>query len=77
MKALKVLKCSDSSMWYRNKIGQTIPLVHPQIDYDFTRGPMYWSREDAGYKNIVMVSDVEIVEVDNELQTNVGQAARA
>ena len=54
-------------MWYRNKIGQTIPLVSEKIDYDFTRGPMYWRREDAGYKNIVFVEDVEIVD---ELQTN-------
>ena len=56
-------------MWYRNKIGQTIPLVSEKIDYDFTRGPMYWSREDAGYKNIVCVGDVEIID---ELPTDAG-----
>lgn len=70
MKALRVLKCSDSMMWYRDKIGQIIPLVSEKVDYDFYHGPMYWSREDAGYKNIVCLNDVEVIEVDDELQTN-------
>lgn len=52
-------------MWYRNKVGQIIPLVSEKVDYDFIRGPMYWSREDAGYKNIVCFNDVEVVDVED------------
>ena len=60
-KMLKVNQCSDPSLWYRGKIGQLIPYLSEDMD---RRGPIFWSREDAGYKNIVFQSDAEIVEVE-------------
>jgi len=62
MKALKIIKCSDSMMWYSRCIGSVVPLLGVDMD---TRGPIYWSREPAGYKNIVFQKDAEIVEVDD------------
>lgn len=56
MKALKIIKCSDSMMWYRRKIGHIVPLVKIHED-------CYMSRETAGYLNIVKLEDAEIVEV--------------
>lgn len=61
MKALKVVKCSDSLLWYSRKVGQLIPYLGEDED---RRGPIFWSREDAGYKNIVFQCDAEIVEVE-------------
>lgn len=48
-------------MWYRNLIGQTVPLISEDIE----RGkPIYWSRERAGYKNFVWAEDAEVVDVE-------------
>ncbi len=58
---LKVNRCSDSLLWYSRKVGQLIPYLGEDED---RRGPIFWSREDAGYKNIVFQCDAEIVEVD-------------
>lgn len=58
MKALKIKDCSDSMMWYRDMIGKTVELAkHPDADQD-----VYWSREPAGYLNIVKKQDAEIIE---------------
>lgn len=62
MKAIKILRCSDSMMWYRGMIGQNVVLARP-ADYD---QDVYWSREPAGYLNIVDKSDAEIVTLENE-----------
>jgi hypothetical protein len=59
MKALKIIKCSDSLMWYREKVGQIVPLVR-------VHGDCYMSREPAGYLNIVSLNDAEIVEVHED-----------
>jgi len=59
MKALKIISCSDSMMWYRDKVGEVVPLAKPEhADPD-----IYWSRERAGYINIVYKRDAEVVEV--------------
>lgn len=59
MKALKIISCSDSLMWYRNKVGEVVTLAKPEhADPD-----IYWSREPAGYLNIVKKRDAEVVEV--------------
>ncbi len=58
---LKVNRCSDSLLWYSRKVGQLIPYLGEDED---RRGPIFWSREDAGYKNIVFQCDAEIVEVE-------------
>jgi hypothetical protein len=56
MRALKIVKCSDSLMWYQNKIGETVQLVREYED-------CYMSREPAGYLNVVRLEDAEIVEI--------------
>ena len=61
-KMLKVNQCSDPSLWYRGKVGQLIPYIGEDED---GRVAFFWSREDAGYKNIVFRSDAEIVEVES------------
>jgi len=59
MKALKIISCSDSMMWYRNKVGEVVTLAKPEhADPD-----IYWSREPAGYLNIVKKRDAEVIEV--------------
>jgi hypothetical protein len=59
MKALKIISCSDSLMWYRNKVGEVVTLAKPEhADPD-----IYWSREPAGYLNIVKKRDAEVIEV--------------
>lgn len=62
MKLLLITSCIDSSMWYAEKIGQYIPFLWEEEDY-------YWSREDAGYKNIVKKCDAVVFEKEhNEKQ---------
>lgn len=56
MKALKIHRCSDSHMWYRNHIGTIVPLVR------VTRNE-FISREPAGYTNIVEKQDADVVDV--------------
>lgn len=55
MKKLKIISCSDPLMWYRDKVGQTVPFISKIMEG-------YLSREDAGYTNIVLTYDAEIVE---------------
>jgi hypothetical protein len=61
MKKLKIIQCRDHLMWYSRKVGQLVPYLGEDVDF---KGPIYWSREDAGYKNMVFQCDAEIVEVD-------------
>ena len=62
MKALKIIKCSDSMMWYRDMVGQTVALARAE-----DRDPdVYWSREPAGYLNMVYKQDAEVIEVKDE-----------
>lgn len=55
---LKIIKCSDSLMWYRNMVGQTVPLLREHPD-------CYMSREPDGYANIVKREDAIIVEEES------------
>ena len=55
MSRLLIKKCSDTMMWYRDKVGQTVP-----YEGEWPEG--YKSREDAGYLNIVRFEDAEVVE---------------
>jgi hypothetical protein len=41
-------------MWYRNHTGKEVPYLGKEDNY-------YWSREDAGWKNIVLQKDAEII----------------
>ena len=56
MRALRIIKCNDSLMWYRDKVGETVQLVREYED-------CYMSREPAGYLNIVKRGDAEIVDL--------------
>lgn len=58
MKALKIINCSDPMMWYRDMVGETVVLARA-TDYDPN---VYWSREPAGYLNIVQKQDAELIE---------------
>jgi hypothetical protein len=61
MLALKIINCTDSMMWYRDSVGQTVTLArHPDSDKE-----VYWSRESAGYLNIVHKKDAEVIEIDD------------
>ena len=51
---LLITGCTDPLMWYANMIGSVVPLLG--VDDD-----CYWSREPAGHKNIVKMSDARIV----------------
>lgn len=54
-RSLKIIKCSDSLMWYSNLVGQVVPYVREYSD-------CYMSREPAGYLNIVKLEDAEIID---------------
>lgn len=59
MLALKIINCTDPMMWYRDSVGETVTLArHQDCDKE-----IYWSREPAGYLNIVHKKDAEVVEI--------------
>lgn len=60
MRALKIIKCSDSMLWYLPLVGQQVPLLR-EIDEGFL------SREPSGYVNIVLKDDAEIINTTNEV----------
>lgn len=55
MKAIRIVKCSDSMMWYRNKVGHIVEYLREDDQY-------LWSREPAGYSNIIRREDGEVTE---------------
>lgn len=59
MKALRIIKCSDSMMWYRDMVGDVVTLAKPE----YADSDVYWSREPAGYLNIVKKQDAQVIEV--------------
>lgn len=61
MKFLKIVDCTDPMMWYAKSIGKYA--VHLGEDTD-ARGPIYWSRDNGGYKNIVFQKDAIVEEID-------------
>jgi len=50
---LRINKCDDPLMWYFDKIGKHVPYIS-------TEEKIYWSREDAGFRNIVKQEDADI-----------------
>lgn len=56
-RALMIISCSDPHMWYAGLVGQVVALVREEPD-------CYWSREPAGYVNIVRKADAELIEVN-------------
>lgn len=57
MKALRITGCTDPLMWYSQHVGKIVPLLR-------VGRTEHLSREPAGYTNIVLVKDSEIVDVD-------------
>lgn len=57
MKKLLIQQCSSSLYWYRNKIGTLVDFIREDPDY-------FWSREPAGYSNIVDKRDAIIVTIE-------------
>lgn len=57
---LKIISCSDSLMWYRNKVGDVVDFLGEDDQY-------YWSREPAGYRNIIKKRDAFIMNVELNL----------
>lgn len=48
-------------MWYSKRIGDIVPYLGTDMDF---KGPIYWSRDNGGYKNIVFQRDAEVEEID-------------
>lgn len=62
MKAIRIVQCSDPMMWYRDKVGHIVEFLREDDQF-------YWSREPAGYSNIVKKQDGEITDCTlNEAQ---------
>lgn len=61
MKVLRITGCSDPMMWYSKRIGDIVPYLGTDMDF---KGPIYWSRDNGGYKNIVFQRDAEVEEID-------------
>ena len=59
MTQLRITKCSDPQLWYARLVGQTLPLVREDEDG-------YWSREEAGFLNIVRREDAEVIEHEHK-----------
>ena len=51
---LKIIKCSDSLLWYKDLVGQSVPFIR---EYD----DCYMSREPDGFANIVKKDDAEVI----------------
>lgn len=56
MRALRIIACADRSWWYRDLVGQVVPLVRVIAEG-------YLSREPAGYTNVVKAHEAEVVDV--------------
>ena len=57
MRALRIVSCSDSMMWYSHLVGELVPLLAVEkVEYK--------SREPAGYVNFVKLCDGKVEEVD-------------
>lgn len=56
---IRIHQCSNSLYWYRDHVGQVIPLIREDRDY-------YWAREPEGYINIVDKRDGTIEQSESE-----------
>ncbi len=63
MKALKITGCSDPLMWYSDRIGAIVPFLGEDVDY---KGPIYWSRDNDRYKNIILRRDAELINITGD-----------
>lgn len=61
MKALRIIQCSDYLMWYDKHVGAIVPFLRQDSEY-------FWSREPAGYSNIILLRDAELIDITNETE---------
>lgn len=66
---LLIERCRDPLLWYAPLVGQTVP----NLGYDPTL-PGWWSREPAGWRNIVREGDASPVVVGVEVTVPDGPA---
>ena len=72
-KAIRIIKCSDLMMWYRGMVGRTVIFLGEDID---AKGPIYWSRDNGGYKNIILQCDAELIDIEEQSYTRLFQQAK-
>ena len=60
---IKIIKCSDSLMWYNNQIGQVFT---PYREYPES----YLVRATDSYSNIIYKTDVEILKEKTDANTH-------
>jgi len=58
---LKIIGCSDSQVWYRDRVGDT-------VQYLGREGDVYWSRDSGGYRNIVFLCDAVLIDDEKDEQ---------
>jgi len=63
MRMLKIESCSDRLMWYRDMVGETVPLVRAE-NFDANS---YITRDRDGYTNIVLKSDASLVPLSEQM----------
>lgn len=78
VKKLLIHRCTDPSMWYANKIGQTVPYISGPTSYgDFTT--QYFDPcVNRVLTNIVMSEDctlIEAIDPDEELERSIVDCA--
>lgn len=61
MKVLEITGCSRPGMWYANKIGQRVPYCGYWVEG-------FSSREPAGYTNLVLFEDAQVLEIGEDGQ---------
>lgn len=65
----KIVKCSDSMMWYSNSIGKVIDIK--RID-----GDTYLTYDNEGYNNIVLIKDTVEYPQENNFETFANECYR-
>ena len=53
MKMITITGCTDSLLWYADRVGQQVVYLGEEDD-------IYWSRDSGGYKNIVWKKDATV-----------------
>jgi hypothetical protein len=53
MKMITITGCTDSLLWYADRVGQQVVYLGEESD-------IYWSRDSGGYKNIVWKKDATV-----------------
>jgi len=53
MKTITITGCTDSLLWYADRVGQQVVYLGEEDD-------IYWSRDSGGYKNIVWKKDATV-----------------